>query len=59
MAVLAEMPYLMHDMYQWRMQENAPQQPVKRESKPDRNGPCPCGSGKKFKKCCGAPERLH
>jgi uncharacterized protein len=60
MAVLAEMPYLMHDMYQWRMQENAPaQQPVKREAKPDRNGPCPCGSGKKFKKCCGAPERLH
>ena len=26
MAVLAEMPYLMHDMYQWRMQENAPPQ---------------------------------
>lgn len=24
-----------------------------------RNDPCPCGSGKKFKKCCGAPERLH
>jgi uncharacterized protein len=21
---------------------------------PDRNAPCPCGSGKKFKKCCGA-----
>jgi hypothetical protein len=21
--------------------------------KPDRNDPCPCGSGKKFKKCCG------
>ncbi len=20
--------------------------------KPDRNDPCPCGSGKKFKKCC-------
>nr|WP_295444765.1 PBPRA1643 family SWIM/SEC-C metal-binding motif protein [uncultured Thiodictyon sp.] len=20
----------------------------------DRNGPCPCGSGKKYKKCCGA-----
>jgi uncharacterized protein YecA (UPF0149 family) len=20
---------------------------------PDRNKPCPCGSGKKFKKCCG------
>ena len=21
----------------------------------DRNDPCPCGSGKKFKKCCAAP----
>lgn len=21
--------------------------------KPGRNGPCPCGSGKKYKKCCG------
>jgi uncharacterized protein len=23
--------------------------------KTGRNQPCPCGSGKKFKKCCGAP----
>lgn len=23
---------------------------------PQRNDPCPCGSGKKFKKCCGAPK---
>lgn len=23
-------------------------------AKIDRNGPCPCGSGKKYKKCCGA-----
>jgi protein O-GlcNAc transferase len=22
--------------------------------KPERNDPCPCGSGKKYKKCCGA-----
>ena len=22
---------------------------------PGRNDPCPCGSGKKYKKCCGAP----
>ena len=21
-----------------------------------RNDPCPCGSGKKYKKCCGAPK---
>jgi uncharacterized protein YecA (UPF0149 family) len=25
-----------------------------RETKPGRNDPCPCGSGKKYKKCCGA-----
>jgi uncharacterized protein len=24
-----------------------------------RNEPCPCGSGKKFKKCCGAASELH
>ena len=24
-----------------------------------RNDPCPCGSGKKFKKCCGASTLLH
>ena len=24
-----------------------------------RNDPCPCGSGKKFKQCCGAPGNLH
>lgn len=25
----------------------------------NRNEPCPCGSGKKFKRCCGAKERLN
>jgi uncharacterized protein len=28
-------------------------------SKVGRNDPCPCGSGKKFKKCCGASTVLH
>ncbi len=28
------------------------------QPKTGRNDPCPCGSGKKFKKCCGAPT-LH
>jgi hypothetical protein len=23
-------------------------------AKPGRNDPCPCGSGKKYKRCCGA-----
>ncbi len=28
-------------------------QPVKAEKKVGRNEPCPCGSGKKYKNCCG------
>ncbi|WP_396334004.1 SEC-C metal-binding domain-containing protein [Burkholderia anthina] len=28
--------------------------PAKAEPKVGRNDPCPCGSGKKHKKCCGA-----
>ena len=28
--------------------------PVRAQKKVGRNDPCPCGSGKKYKKCCGA-----
>jgi SWIM/SEC-C metal-binding protein len=30
-----------------------PPLPVRVETEPKRNDPCPCGSGKKYKKCCG------
>ena len=30
--------------------------PVKKDKKPGRNDLCPCGSGKKYKKCCGRNE---
>ncbi len=32
--------------------DGAPQ-PVRKEKKTGRNDPCPCGSGKKYKHCCG------
>jgi len=32
----------------------APSQPIHTEPRTGRNDPCPCGSGKKYKKCCGA-----
>jgi len=36
-------------------EEPSKKKPVKRtEKKIGRNAPCPCGSGKKYKKCCGA-----
>lgn len=31
------------------------QAPVRKGHKVGPNDPCPCGSGKKYKKCCGAP----
>jgi uncharacterized protein len=35
--------------------ENSPKPETRRvEAQPGRNDPCPCGSGKKFKKCHGA-----
>jgi len=33
-------------------EEEKKNQPIKTE-KVGRNDPCPCGSGKKYKKCCG------
>lgn len=33
--------------------EERPQEPAKTAKVAGRNEPCPCGSGKKFKKCCG------
>lgn len=30
-----------------------PPMPIKKDKKIGRNEPCPCGSGKKYKKCCG------
>jgi preprotein translocase subunit SecA len=38
-----------------RGQDTPANQTIRRESeKVGRNDPCPCGSGKKYKKCCGA-----
>jgi preprotein translocase subunit SecA len=35
-------------------ESSAPKQPKLAAKKAGRNDPCPCGSGKKYKKCCGA-----
>jgi preprotein translocase subunit SecA len=35
-------------------EEPTRQEPVRKEKKVGRNDPCPCGSGKKYKRCCGA-----
>ncbi|MHA6767698.1 UPF0149 family protein [Sphingobium ummariense] len=46
-------PIWVEMLHQWQL-ENDPNRPasVKRQ-KIGRNDPCPCGSGRKYKKCCG------
>jgi len=46
-------PIWVEMLHQWRL-ENDPHRPssIKRQ-KIGRNDPCPCGSGRKYKKCCG------
>ena len=34
--------------------ETLTNKPIRKAPKVGRNDPCPCGSGKKYKKCCGA-----
>ena len=34
-------------------QQSLPNTPIRVPKKPKRNEPCPCGSGKKYKDCCG------
>ena len=41
-------------LYAWRTNPIAAAGPAKKGPKVGLNDPCPCGSGKKFKKCCGA-----
>lgn len=56
-AELADIAYALRDW--WCVASGRPvaPEPVRRDAEPGRNDPCPCGSGKKFKKCCGAEAR--
>jgi uncharacterized protein len=44
------LPDWLHALYRFR--EEQALGPAHRERKVGRNDPCPCGSGKKYKKCC-------
>ena len=55
------LPQAVADIYGfWVERRSAPATPLRRQtSKVGRNELCPCGSGKKFKQCCGANRTLH
>ena len=51
---LGEAIWAVYDLYQVWQSLGPRVEQVVRGPQPGRNDPCPCGSGKKFKKCCGA-----
>jgi preprotein translocase subunit SecA len=42
-----------------RPQQGAEARAVAEKHNVGRNDPCPCGSGRKYKKCCGSPQALR
>lgn len=50
---LVEMHEELYNSHLTKAEREANIQPVRTEPKIQRNEPCPCGSGKKYKKCCG------
>lgn len=50
----SDLPHVLLDIYwYWQAIINKPQTVRREGEKVGRNDPCPCGSGKKYKSCCG------
>ncbi len=54
LEIIASLPGMLADLHHHRIDALGPREPIRCEATPDRNAPCPCASGKKYKKCCGA-----
>ena len=53
-SVARELSGLLVDIdKRWKAISETPETVVNEDDKVGRNDPCPCGSGKKYKKCCG------
>lgn len=52
--IIAALPGMLADLQHHRIAMLTPRTPLRRAGVPGRNDPCPCGSGRKSKKCCGA-----
>jgi uncharacterized protein len=53
-GIIGALPGMLADLHHHRIDSLTPRTPRRRVITPDRNDPCPCGSGKKYKKCHGA-----
>ena len=54
LGIVMDLPGMLADLNHHHFESLTPRTPIRREAGPGRNDPCPCGSGKKYKKCCGA-----
>jgi len=54
LGIVVDIPGMMADLNHHRVEALTPRTPIRRDDGPGRNDACPCGSGKKYKKCCGA-----
>ncbi len=51
--IVAGLTDMLGDLQRHRIHALTPREPLRRTPTPERNAPCPCGSGRKHKKCCG------
>ena len=56
---LPELVSAIYDFWSARRSSGEAETYRRAEPKVGRNDACPCGSGRKYKQCCGSPERLH
>lgn len=53
------MPVIVQALYNFWRNKRGGATVQRNEPKAGRNEPCPCGSGKKYKQCCGRPDKLN
>ena len=53
LEIVMDLPGMLADLNHHHVEALTPRTPIRREESPGRNDPCSCGSGKKYKKCCG------
>ncbi len=51
--IIASLPGMLADLQRHRIDALTSRVPRAVAPAPERNAPCPCGSGRKYKKCCG------
>ncbi|WP_371325094.1 UPF0149 family protein [Dechloromonas sp. ZY10] len=57
--VQENLPLIVQTLYNFWRNKRGGGKVVAADEKVGRNDPCPCGSGKKYKACCGSPSKLN